>query len=196
MSIRTYTRRKQHFMIYTIGHTSRRPNSPSTPPNCSPPCILPALQPHHHRHKQSLSVCRVSSLSRVPMPQYRRNRLSHVLPHRVALCSADTGDGVKAFSLASTRLAEDLRRQITAPVYWEPEVVDHLGTQSFDASLRLVNNQEGFTPVGYHALRHSFLRLPTHILLNIFDLDKHTVIFPDGSFLHRRNCLHSARHPR
>jgi hypothetical protein len=52
--------------------------------------------------------------------------------------SAEAGDGVKAFSLASTRLAEDLRRRITAPPDWEPEFVDRPGerrrSQSFDAS--------------------------------------------------------------
>ena len=52
--------------------------------------------------------------------------------------SAEPGDGVKAFSLASTRLAEDLRRRITAPPDWEPEFVDRPGerrrSQSFDAS--------------------------------------------------------------
>ena len=70
--------------------------------------------------------------------------------------SAEAGDGVKAFSLASTRLAEDLRRRITAPVDWEPEYVDRLGerrrTQSFDASQRLVDNQEGFPSVDHNHL--------------------------------------------
>lgn len=67
--------------------------------------------------------------------------------------SAEAGDGVKAFSLASTRLAEDLRRRITAPVDWEPEFADRLSerrrTQSFDASPRFVDNQDGFTSVDH-----------------------------------------------
>lgn len=61
---------------------------------------------------------------------------------------------MKAFSLASTRLAEDLRRRITAPVDWEPEFVDRQGerrrTQSFDASQRFGDNQEGFPSVDHH----------------------------------------------
>lgn len=67
--------------------------------------------------------------------------------------SAEAGDGVKAFSLASTRLAEDLRRRITAPVDWEPEFVDRLSerrrTQSFDAGQRFVDNQDGFASVDH-----------------------------------------------
>lgn len=68
--------------------------------------------------------------------------------------SAEAGDGVKAFSLASTRLAEDLRRRITAPADWEPELVDHPGerrrSQSFDASQRFVDSQESFPLVDHH----------------------------------------------
>lgn len=67
--------------------------------------------------------------------------------------SAEAGDGVKAFSLASTRLAEDLRRRITAPVDWEPEFVDRLSerrrTQSFDAGQRFVDNQDGSASVDH-----------------------------------------------
>jgi len=68
--------------------------------------------------------------------------------------SAEAGDGVKAFSLATTRLAEDLRRRITAPADWEPEFVDRPGerrrSQSFDASQRFVDSQESFPPVDHH----------------------------------------------
>ena len=76
--------------------------------------------------------------------------------------SAEAGDGVKAFSLASTQLAEDLRRRITAPVDWEPEFVDRPGerrrSQSFDASQRLVENQEGFPSVGHQREESTCLR--------------------------------------
>ncbi len=76
--------------------------------------------------------------------------------------SAEAGDGVKAFSLASTRLAEDLRRRITAPVDWEPDFVDRPSerrrTQSFDASQRLVDNQEGCPSVGHHQEESMYVR--------------------------------------
>jgi len=61
---------------------------------------------------------------------------------------------MKAFSLASTRLAEDLRRRITAPADWEPEFVDSPGerrrSQSFDATQRFVDSQESFPPADHH----------------------------------------------
>ena len=70
--------------------------------------------------------------------------------------SAEAGDGVKAFSLATTRLAEDLRRRITAPADWEPESVDRPGerrrSQSFGASQRFVDSQESFPRVDDHHL--------------------------------------------
>ena len=73
---------------------------------------------------------------------------------RLRSASAEAGDGVKAFSLATSRLAEDLRRRITAPADWEPEFVDRPGerrrSQSFDASQRFVDTQETFPPVDHH----------------------------------------------
>ena len=116
---------------------------------------------------ESLSISRLCSVSPAPSPSTQTNGLSlhSVVPFpsaeapiteepppsrsaRPRSTSAEAGDGVKAFSLASTRLAEDLRRRITAPVDWEPEFVDRPGersrTQSFDASQRLVD-QEAYT---------------------------------------------------
>jgi hypothetical protein len=98
---------------------------------------------------------------------------------------------VKAFSLASTRLAEDLRRRITAPVDWEPEFVDHQGerrrTQSFDASQRLVDNQEVFPSVDHHHqesctyVRRSHEAVYGHGQLGPYDLHSHTQSFiPTG----------------
>ncbi|KAH9062342.1 RNA recognition motif 2-domain-containing protein [Lactarius vividus] len=70
--------------------------------------------------------------------------------------SAEAGDGVKAFSLASTRLAEDLRRRITAPPDWEPEFVDRPGerrrSQSFDASQCAVGAQESYPTLDDHTI--------------------------------------------
>jgi hypothetical protein len=70
--------------------------------------------------------------------------------------SAEAGDGVKAFSLASTRLAEDLRRRITAPPDWEPEFVDRPGerrrSQSFDASHFTVDTQESYPTLDNHPI--------------------------------------------
>jgi hypothetical protein len=71
--------------------------------------------------------------------------------------SAEAGDGVKAFSLASTRLAEDLRRRITAPPDWGSDFVDRAGerrrSQSFDASQRAVDNQASCTTLDHHRLK-------------------------------------------
>jgi len=68
---------------------------------------------------------------------------------RLRSASAEAGDGVKAFSLATSQLAEDLRRRITAPADWEPEFVDRPGerrrSQSFDASQRFVDTQKSFS---------------------------------------------------
>ena len=70
--------------------------------------------------------------------------------------SAEAGDGVKAFSLASTRLAEDLRRRITAPPDWEPEFADRPGerrrSQSFDASQCAVGTQESYPTLDNHPI--------------------------------------------
>jgi hypothetical protein len=70
--------------------------------------------------------------------------------------SAEAGDGVKAFSLASTRLAEDLRRRITAPPDWEPEFVDRPGerrrSQSFDASQCAIGTQESYPTLDSHPM--------------------------------------------
>ena len=67
--------------------------------------------------------------------------------------SAEAGDGVKAFSLATTRLAEDLRRRITPPADWGPDFDDRPGerrrSQSFDASQRFVDSQDSFPPVDH-----------------------------------------------
>lgn len=104
----------------------------------------------------------LSLQSVVPFPSAETPVTEEPPPSRSARprsASAEAGDGVKAFSLASTRLAEDLRRRITAPVDWEPEFVDHPGerrrTQSFDASQRLVDDQEGFPSVGHHCREES-----------------------------------------
>ena len=70
--------------------------------------------------------------------------------------SAEAGDGVKAFSLASTRLAEDLRRRITAPPDWEPTFVDRPGerrrSQSVDASQRAIGTQETYPTFDNHTI--------------------------------------------
>ena len=85
-------------------------------------------------------------------PMIEEQPLSRSVRPRSA--SAEAGDGVKAFSLATTRLAEDLRRRITPPADWEPEFVDRSGerrrSQSFDASQRFVDSQDSFPPVDHH----------------------------------------------
>ena len=115
--------------------------SPMSAPSPSTQTIGPSLQ------------------SVVPFPSAEAPITEDPPPSRSARprsASAEAGDGVKAFSLASTRLAEDLRRRITAPVDWEPEFVDRPGerrrTQSFDASQR---NQEDFPSVGHHRREES-----------------------------------------
>jgi hypothetical protein len=102
------------------------------------------------------STQRLKLQSAVPFPSTESPITDEPLPSRSARprsASADAGDGVKAFSLASTRLAEDLRRRITAPVDWEPEVADRQGerrrSHSFDATQRFVDSQESFPPVDH-----------------------------------------------
>jgi hypothetical protein len=94
--------------------------------------------------------------SAVPFPSTESPIMDESPPSRSARprsASAEAGDGVKAFSLASTRLAEDLRRRITAPADWEPEFADRQGerrrSQSFDATQRFVDSQERFPPVDH-----------------------------------------------
>ena len=136
----------------------------------------------------------LSLQSVVPFPSAEASITEESPPSRSARprsASAEAGDGVKAFSLASTRLAEDLRRRITAPVDWEPEFVDRPGerrrTQSFDASQRLVDNQEGFPSVGHHrreestCLRGSHEGVYGHGQLGPYDLHPCTQTFiPTG----------------
>ncbi|KAI9510114.1 RNA recognition motif 2-domain-containing protein [Russula earlei] len=93
----------------------------------------------------------------VPFPSTEAPITEGPLPQRSARprsASAEAGDGVKAFSLASTRLAEDLRRRITAPADWEPEFVDRPGerrrSQSFDESQRFVDSQESSSAIDHH----------------------------------------------
>ena len=136
----------------------------------------------------------LSLQSVVPFPSAEAPITEEPPPSRSARprsASAEAGDGVKAFSLASTRLAEDLRRRITAPVDWEPELVDRPGerrrTQSFDASQRLVDNQEGFLLMGHHrreesmCLRGSHEAVHGHGQLGPYDLHPCTQTFiPTG----------------
>ncbi|KAI0291159.1 hypothetical protein BC826DRAFT_1106124 [Russula brevipes] len=94
--------------------------------------------------------------SAIPFPSTEALIADELPPSRSARprsASAEAGDGVKAFSLASTRLAEDLRRRIIAPADWEPEFVDRPGerrrSQSFDASQRFIDSQESFPPIDH-----------------------------------------------
>ena len=107
----------------------------------------------------------LSLQSAIPFPSAEAPMTEESPPSRSVRprsASAEAGDGVKAFSLASTRLAEDLRRRITAPVDWEPEFVDRLGerrrTQSFDASQRFVDSQESFPSVDHHRESCTYVR--------------------------------------
>ena len=110
--------------------------------------------------------------SAVPFPSTEAPITEGPLPSRSTRprsASAEAGDGVKAFSLASTRLAEDLRRRITAPADWEPEFVERPSerrrSQSFDAGQRFVDPQESFPPVNHHHREPRTYAQGTHEML-------------------------------
>jgi hypothetical protein len=104
-----------HFALYTTKLLSTVHRSSSSAP--------PSLT-------QTISL---SLRSHIPFPSAEAPISEEQPPSRSARprsASAEAGDRIKAFSLASTRFAEDLHRRIDTPV---------LGTQSFDASMRLVD---------------------------------------------------------
>jgi hypothetical protein len=96
--------------------------------------LLSTVHPSSSSAPPSLTqtIC-LSLRSHFPFPSAEAPISEEQPPSRSARprsASAEAGDRLKAFSLVNTRFAEDLRRRINTPV---------LGTQSFHASMRLVD---------------------------------------------------------